>query len=265
MKLDALDHPKTLDFSARLGVSRPTAIGHLELLWAFAGKQSAQGNVGKWPDGAIARACDWMGEPEAFIGALVGSGFLDRDSEHRLTVHDWSDHAPGWVRAKLKKLDLDFITSEHSSEPSSEGSSEPSRDGLEHSSEASNLTSEPSSRAPVPSEVKCREEKGREGKNGTMSALPTDVTGVFEHWKREHGHPKSQLDEKRLKLIRVALKSYTPEQLCQSISGYKNSPHHMGQNDRRTVYDDIELFLRDAKHIDAGLKFAEQGPPEKWQ
>lgn len=114
-----------------------------------------------------------------------------------------------------------------------------------------------------------REDQSREEteqkQNGHQSALPTDVTGVFEHWKREHGHPKSQLDEKRLKLIRVALKSYTPEQLCQSISGYKNSPHHMGQNDRRTVYDDIELFLRDAKHIDAGLKFAEQGVREKWQ
>jgi hypothetical protein len=34
----------------------------------------------------------------------------------------------------------------------------------------------------------------------------------------------------------------------------------MGQNDRGTVYDSIELLLRDAKHIDAGLAFARNPP-----
>jgi len=126
MKIDALDHPKTLDFSARLAVSRPTAIGHLELLWAFTGKQAPQGNVGKWPDGSIARACDWMGSPGVFIRALIESGFLDCDPDHRLIVHDWPDHASGWVRAKLKKMGLNFATSDRSSEPSSDGSSEAS-------------------------------------------------------------------------------------------------------------------------------------------
>lgn len=101
-------------------------------------------------------------------------------------------------------------------------------------------------------------------KNGHTSAVPTDVQQVFDHWKVEHKHPRSQLDAKRLKVIRVALKSYSTEQLCQSISGYKNSPHHMGKNERNTVYDDIEIFLRDAKHIDAGIKFAEKGSEQKW-
>jgi hypothetical protein len=100
--------------------------------------------------------------------------------------------------------------------------------------------------------------------NGHQSALPTDVQQVFDHWKAEHKHPKSKIDPKRLKLIRVALQSYNAEQLCQSISGYKNSPHHMGKNDRNTVYDDIEIFLRDAKHIEAGIKFAEKGEAIQW-
>ena len=126
MKLDALDHPKTLDFAARLQVELPTAIGHLELLWAFTGKKAPQGDIGKWPDGAIARACYWMGRPETFILALIESGFLEADPDHRLTVHDWHDHATGWVRAKLKKLGLDFVPiyRERPSEPSSDRSSE---------------------------------------------------------------------------------------------------------------------------------------------
>lgn len=111
MKLEALDHPKTLDLAARLQVELPTAIGHLELLWAFTGKKSPQGNIGKWPDGAIARACYWMGRPEVFILALHESGFIDADEVHRLTIHDWPEHAPRWVKAKLKSMGAAFILS----------------------------------------------------------------------------------------------------------------------------------------------------------
>jgi hypothetical protein len=87
---------------------------------------------------------------------------------------------------------------------------------------------------------------------------------VFDHWRVEFNHPKAKLDDKRRKLIAVALKGYSVDDLKRSISGYKNSPHHMGKNENKTVYDDIELFLRDAKHIDAGIKFAEKGSEQKW-
>lgn len=86
------------------------------------------------------------------------------------------------------------------------------------------------------------------------------VDRVFEHWRTVHGHPQAKLDAKRRKLIRDALKGYSEADVCQSISGYKNSPHHQGQNDRATVYDAIELLLRDAKHIDAGLRFYRDPP-----
>jgi hypothetical protein len=100
--------------------------------------------------------------------------------------------------------------------------------------------------------------------NGHSSAVPTDVQMVFDHWKQEHKHPQAKLDNKRLKLIRVALQSYSAEQLCQSISGFKNSSHHMGQNQTKTIYDSIGLFLRDAEHIDMGLRFAAKGSEQKW-
>lgn len=87
---------------------------------------------------------------------------------------------------------------------------------------------------------------------------------VFEHWKSEYGHPKAKLDAKRKRVISAALQNYSADDLKRAISGYKHSPHHMGKNERATVYDDIEIFLRDAKHIDAGLKFAEKGSEVKW-
>jgi hypothetical protein len=109
LRLEALDHPKTLDLAARLNVELPTAIGMLELLWAFTGKKAPQGNIGKFPDGAIARSCYWMGDPQVFIDALIDAGFVDEHQTHGLCIHDWADHCPRWVHAKLKKAGLELI------------------------------------------------------------------------------------------------------------------------------------------------------------
>ena len=89
---------------------------------------------------------------------------------------------------------------------------------------------------------------------------PATIRRVFDHWRTAHDHPRAKLDAKRSRVIREALMAYTEADLCQAITGYLNSPHHMGQNDRGTKFDDLELFLRDAKHIDAGLKFYEEPP-----
>lgn len=73
---------------------------------------------------------------------------------------------------------------------------------------------------------------------------------VWEHWRTVLKHPRARLDEKRRKLIALRLKDYSVEELQAAIAGCAKSPHHMGQNDRHQVYDDIELILRDAKHIE---------------
>jgi len=105
-----LRHPKTLDLAARLGCSRPEALGFLELIWDYAREFAPQGDIGKWPDGSIARACDWMEDPEEFIDAMVAAGWLDRDPTHRLMIHDWGDHCERWVKSKLKSLGLSLAT-----------------------------------------------------------------------------------------------------------------------------------------------------------
>jgi hypothetical protein len=86
------------------------------------------------------------------------------------------------------------------------------------------------------------------------------VDRVFEHWRTEFRHPKASLDPKRRRAIQRALEAYDEASLRTAISGYRLSPHHMGQNDQRTVYDDISLFLRDAEHIERGMNFA-RAPP----
>lgn len=112
MKINGLDHPKTLDLADRLRCSLPQAIGHLELLFAFCARQSPAGDIGKWPNGAIARASYWEGDSAAFITALVGAGYLDEDPKHRLLVHDWHEHAPRWVRAQIARKGVSLIKAE---------------------------------------------------------------------------------------------------------------------------------------------------------
>lgn len=97
-------------------------------------------------------------------------------------------------------------------------------------------------------------------RDSTVVELPDAAKRVFQHWQETWKHPKAHLDAKRRRVITQALVGYSADQLCQAISGYLNSPHHCGQNERSTVYDDIETFLRDAKHIDAGIRFHENPP-----
>jgi hypothetical protein len=89
---------------------------------------------------------------------------------------------------------------------------------------------------------------------------PSDLDRVFDHWRSTWNHPSAALDAKRRRTIAAALRAYSADQLIEAIDGYRASPHHTGQNDRGTVYDEITLFLRDAAHIDAGLRFARQAP-----
>lgn len=110
MKRAAYRHPKMLDLASRLAIPRTQAIGIVEVLLDYTAEAAPQGNIGKWPDGAIAEACDWDGDPTIFVGALVEAGWLDRCARHRLVVHDLAHHAQSWWVAKLKKLGIDFVT-----------------------------------------------------------------------------------------------------------------------------------------------------------
>jgi len=88
------------------------------------------------------------------------------------------------------------------------------------------------------------------------SKLSENEFQVFEHWRVTLNHPKAKPTPERKRLIAKALKAYTVQDLQAAVDGVRKSPHHMGQNDRRTVYDDLELILRDAKHIEGFMKLA---------
>jgi len=109
VKREAFEHPKTMDLMSRLGIDQAKALGTLAMLWNWTADHAIQGNIGKWPDGAIARGCSWDGEASVLVRALVDSRWLDENADHRLLVHDWPDHCERWVKAKLVKMGKWFV------------------------------------------------------------------------------------------------------------------------------------------------------------
>lgn len=80
---------------------------------------------------------------------------------------------------------------------------------------------------------------------------PQAAAAVFDKWIEATGRSgRTRLDHKRRRLITNALAAYPLEDVLDAVQGWRNSPHHRGDNDRGTTYNDLELLLRDAAHIE---------------
>jgi hypothetical protein len=90
-------HFKTSRLSAVLAISRAEAIGHLHMLWWWAVRYAPDGKLNRFQPREIADACDYKGDPEAFLDALVTAEFLDRKP---LRIHDWGDYAGRLIARK---------------------------------------------------------------------------------------------------------------------------------------------------------------------
>lgn len=114
MKTGTSQHPKTADLCHRLQIDTCLAVGVLNCLWEFACDYAPQGNIGKWTDTQIAGSIGWKGDAGQLINSLVDSRWVDRDEEHRLLIHDWSEHAPHYVKERLRRQGLAIIGAKRS-------------------------------------------------------------------------------------------------------------------------------------------------------
>lgn len=87
-------------------------------------------------------------------------------------------------------------------------------------------------------------------KQNPLDVCSEEVIKIFEFWKKTMKSPKSELDDTRKRLIKKALKSYSPADVCKAIRGCSKSPHNMGQNESKTKYNGLDLILRNADKID---------------
>lgn len=123
--------PESMKFKRlmrRLRESKRGVAGLLELLWISTANNARRGDIGQFSNEEIAIECDWEGNPDELVEALVDVGFLDASTEHRLIVHDWHIHAPGFIKAWVKSQNTAFClpTDPTTSTPSVPPSDQPS-------------------------------------------------------------------------------------------------------------------------------------------
>lgn len=80
-------HPKLLRLAGILGVSEPTAVGHLHYLWWWCLDYAEDGNLEAYTDGEIAKAAGWTRDSAKFVQALTAANWLDGK-----VIHDWNEY-----------------------------------------------------------------------------------------------------------------------------------------------------------------------------
>lgn len=91
----------------------------------------------------------------------------------------------------------------------------------------------------------------------TTKPTPDPVRTMFDLWAGLYRTTTNRgairppvLDPKRERLIRNAINTHGPETVEAAIRGVGCSDWHMGRNPQRKKYTDLELILRDARHIE---------------
>lgn len=105
-----------------------------------------------------------------------------------------------------------------------------------------------------------------DGTQGDLFPIPhvpevtrPEIVEILQYWATVMGKKRVFLDTARIKVIRNALKfGATVEECKRAIDGCKASRWHMGDNDRRIVYNELALILRDAEHIERFCEIADR-------
>ena len=98
------NHPKLILLARELEISKVEALGYLHLLWYWVLEYADDGEL-KYLD-LIPDACEWKGDPQVFLDALIKFSFIDTtyDPENNYTeyhVHDWLDYSGALYEKRL--------------------------------------------------------------------------------------------------------------------------------------------------------------------
>lgn len=256
--VDLVDHPKVFALAVDLGISDDEALACVVRLWAWTMRYAARGRLAPGARPALERACRVRGPSAELVPALVRTGWLDDLGSDGWEIHDWEEHNGAAVakaekdaerkrgaRAALgRRADGAGRSVVAGADRRADGAGNGTgRDGtVKKHVEQARLVEVP----PTPRPVEVLDD-----------SLTDAEFQVFEHWRQTLRHFKAKATPERKRILTKALKLYSVEDLQRAITGCSRSPHHMGQNERQTVYDDLELILRDAKHIESFMRLVE--------
>jgi len=71
-------------------------------LWMYAGRSAVDGNLGRLSANSVAKICNYDGDPELLLSALLGSEFLDQLVDGALVVHNWHKYGGRLLESREK-------------------------------------------------------------------------------------------------------------------------------------------------------------------
>ena len=98
-----LRNPKTVRLARLLEIGVTDAAGLLVALWIGTMLYAEDGELTKYTAQGIADLADWKGDADLFYHSMLVSNLLDmrgRGKGRVVYVHDWRDHAAGFLQAK---------------------------------------------------------------------------------------------------------------------------------------------------------------------
>jgi len=94
-------HPKTRKLARLLGVSIPTALGHLHLLWHFALNYAPDGNLARFDNDELADGCMWEGDSDLLVRSLWAAGWTEvPEAEGGPILHQWEEYGGKVLKQK---------------------------------------------------------------------------------------------------------------------------------------------------------------------
>lgn len=80
------------------------AVGLLERLWHTTCNNAPRGDIGSLNNIDIAEMIGWHGDADQIISVLVDIKWIDIHPQFRLTIHDWHEHAPAFIKGNVKRM-----------------------------------------------------------------------------------------------------------------------------------------------------------------
>ncbi len=96
---DLPDHPKVLELNVLLNDDH--SLYYLIRLWAWTCKYAENGDITKFTEGQIEKACTWTGETGKLMRSFIDSKFIDK-SNKKTIVHDWFEENSRFLRENHK-------------------------------------------------------------------------------------------------------------------------------------------------------------------
>lgn len=89
----------------------------------------------------------------------------------------------------------------------------------------------------------------------------SDVGRVWTAYLEAIAPTRARLTATREALVARRLREYSVDELVRAVRGYGRSAWHRGENDRGRPYQAIELWIRDAAHVEAGIQLLDARAP----